>query len=171
MVFYVYSGLCGEGPEEITEVAINEHCSDHAGDGKVGAFCDTILRWGARDSFFKQDTVGFTVFFHFPTSELGGVVNLKDGESLPCEVFCGSLELDEEVACLITGFHEKEGNETGVTIYKHDVIRVISVAVWEWASDVTVNTLKCPGRAAIGVGRERCTFYVCSGTNGTRFVC
>ena len=73
--------------------------------------------------------MGFTVFFHFPTSELRGVVNLEDGESLPCEVFCGSLELDEEVARLIAGFHEKEGNETGVTIYKHDVIRVISVAV------------------------------------------
>ena len=145
----MYGSLCGEGPEEITEVAIDEHRSDHAGNGKVCVFGDAILRWGVGDSFFKQDTMSFTVIFHFPTSEFGGVVNVENGESFPCEVFCGSLEFNEEVACLIMGFHKKKGNETGVTVYKHNVIGVISITVWEWASDVTVDTLECPGCVVI----------------------
>ena len=37
----------------------------------------------------------------------------------------------------------------GVTVYKHNIIGVISVTVWEWASDVTVDMLKCPGRVVI----------------------
>ena len=121
-VFYVYSGLGGEGPKEVAEVAIDEHCSGHAGNGEVCTFCNTILGWRVRDSFFERDTVTFTMLLHFPTSEFGGVVNAEDAEAFTHEVFCCSLEFDKVIACLIMRFHEKKENEMGVTVYKHDIV-------------------------------------------------
>ena len=121
-VFYVYSGLGGEGPKEVAEVAIDEHCSGHAGNGEVCTFCNTILGWRVRDSFFERDTMTFTMLLHFPMSEFRGVVNAEDAEAFAREVFCCSLEFNKVIACLVMRFHEKKENETGVTVYKHDIV-------------------------------------------------
>lgn len=52
-IFDVNSSLSGKRPEEVAEIGINEHCSGHACDGKVGVFSDTILWGGSEEWLFR----------------------------------------------------------------------------------------------------------------------
>lgn len=107
-IFYVYSGLSCEGPEEIFKVGVNEHRASHTGDGEIGAFSDAILGWGVRDGFFVCDPCSFAVRLYFPTHQFGCVVHPENGNGFASKVLSCFAVLNEACQRVITGFQEEK---------------------------------------------------------------
>ena len=85
-ILYVYGGLSRKRPKEVFKIGIDEHRTSHTGNGEVGAFGNTILRWGIRDCFFVRDSHTFAVGLHFPMHQFGCIVHLENGNGFSGKV-------------------------------------------------------------------------------------
>ncbi len=88
-------GVDSERPEEIFEIAVNEHGAYHVLVGLICSFGDAVLTGSIWDGLLVSDSVRLHVLLELTFNVFRGVVHAKNFDFRMMKTFDLCLELDE----------------------------------------------------------------------------